>query len=179
MAYTRRQYVLMAVLAAGLAVLLVDRLFLHSADLPQKASAQSNSFQEEQAPAEPQGAVNLPEPRYSLAKKVQQYASRHDTGEQAPGDAFQPSDDWMAQLRKKPIELDGQQALAQGFMDRHHLFSTMCLPKQSTAIIDKQLLKVGDVLDGFRLESIKPTSVVFSRDGLNVVLNIAAAAKEE
>ncbi len=180
MTYTRRQYVLMSVLAAGLAALVVDVLFLRDGDLPpQKAQAETAGDAEKLVPAAPQASADAP--RYALARKVRDLAAAQPAASEAAGDPFQPSDDWMAELRKKPVELDPGQAIAQGFLERHRLSSVLCLPTQSTAIVDQQILKVGDGLDGFRLISIKPTSVIFSHGSINVVLNInqAASAKEQ
>jgi hypothetical protein len=180
MSYTRRQYVLMAVLALGLGVLGFDLLFMHSGDLPpQSAQAQTAGQSDEFTVPQSAGPASGEEPRYAMAHKVREFAAAEVPATQPSADAFVPSGDWMAELRKKPVELYPTQAMAQGFMDHHRLSSTMCLPGQSSAIVDQQILRVGAMVDGFRLESIKPTCVVFSREDLNIVLTIKQDAAKE
>jgi hypothetical protein len=169
MSYTRRQYSLMAVLAVGLAALAFDYLFMRPGDLPPQ-QAQAQTAQENTSRAG--GAAGIEAPRYALASKLNEYARLNPAPQGTPANAFQPSPDWLAELRKKPVELDGTQAVAQGFMDRHRLSSLICTPTQSSAIIDERVMREGDSLDGFTLESIKPTSVAFSRQGINIVLTV-------
>ncbi len=118
------------------------------------------------------GATPEP-PRYAVSQSLREYAQDQDSPSAKTPDAFMPSDDWMASLRHKPVEVDTSQALASGFMEHHRLSSVICFSGQSTAIVDEKVIRVGDVLDGFKLLSIQPDSVVFAAQGVNVVLKVS------
>jgi hypothetical protein len=181
MAYTKRQYALMTVLAVLAAALVVDLMFLRDSELPRSAHAQGPLQPHDftAAGGEVKGAPRAEASRYAVARALRQYAAEHAEAASAGAeDAFQPSSDWMTQLRHKPVELDKTQALAQGFLERHRLSSVVSAAGQATAIVDERVMRVGDVLEGFQLASIGADSVVFANQEVNVVLKVHSRSAE-
>ncbi|MFP4144453.1 MAG: hypothetical protein ACLFV3_04860 [Phycisphaeraceae bacterium] len=180
MELTRERKILLAVLSLGLGALMLDRVVLNAgASGPKSATASGASYavpEEAETPAEPSPKVDTaatPAADASapaLARRLAEVASQERADPTRTRDAFNPAAPWNAApeaQRPDPAE----EALRQ-FAGRHRLTAVMPGGEDPVAVVDGQLLRPGEKLDGLRLVAIAPGSATFERDGGQVRLEL-------
>ena len=85
-----------------------------------------------------------------------------------PGvDVFRPSADWLADAvtaAKPPAESLDTARPEKLFAEQHHLTGVMVADQQHLIIVNGKALRIGQVIDGFRLVEIGDRSAVFEND---------------
>lgn len=183
MKLTKQQKILIAVCALGGAAVVVDRL---TADDTGPAAASAAMMKVPHAVHARQRAdAAKPEPVFdeerSLARRLARVA-----GEQklraGTVDAFRVSDVWVKLSKPDPTREAKAAAhadLRQAFTTQHHLTALLQGGAgEGVAIVNGKPIRVGEVLDGLRLESLGARGAVFSGTGWMVELRLPDVVRE-
>lgn len=179
MVLTKRQKVMVTVLGLGLAGLAADRLMLEDgATGPGQAQAAS--------PGVPVAATGNPAGSPTVELLDNSLASRLDTLRDvmaldlsATKDAFCPSELWLSDLRpEERVVTSSDEVRVMDFGRRHQLKAIASSGTGGAAFIDEKFVRVGQVIDGFRLVKIGYRMVVLESNGVEVVLRLQDAQQD-
>jgi len=177
-----KRWIYVGALALSAIVFVVDRAFLAE---PESASAAESlpSAKKDKAtrdtppgPQEPDGEID---PVLDRLERLP---------EAAPGrDVFALSGAFLARQRKlqveaaKAAEAQKSQAIdpVETFAAGHTLQTTLVSPELSLAVVDGQVLRVGETFDGFRLVKIDSYRVQFRHDPSNQVVVLSLPGQPE
>jgi hypothetical protein len=172
MALNKRQKTSMGVLAIGLAALVVDRMYV----LPQSAPAgQATAADEYTVTATSDRAVVPPPasapPDLTVAAKLEAAWSDNDLRSDGPRDLFSLPSSWP---RNRGSEKPPRPTMTAEmiFATSHKLEAITMDPQGKRALIDDKLLRLGEMLEGFRLVAIDTESVTFERDEQRIQLEL-------
>ncbi|MCY2929634.1 MAG: hypothetical protein NTV86_09105 [Planctomycetota bacterium] len=180
---TKRRNLALAVLGLALAALVVDHFTSAETDAPGTV-AQAKAAGPVKAPSGVtltlDKAPDMPcRPESLLACRLEDM-TRSSKGEFR--DVFQPSVQWIAPkaspaVRTEPDVVESDPA--QVFQARHKLSAVLVNSGGGAAVISNTLMRVGQSLDGFRLNEIRRNAVTFTApDGRSVVLSLDGANLE-
>ena len=180
MRLTRERKIILSVLAVAVAALLFDQLFSGSST-PSPAAAQAAA-----APAKPtEDAAQAAVPAISTTDAdslgrpsvAQQLASISDKPELAVDqitDAFRPSAGWESSdsSANTPVAKALPGRAGEVFADEHSLSGVIKTDSGGYAIINGQVVGLGNTLDGFRLVAMADNWVRMESKGIRVVLRL-------
>lgn len=180
MTLSKRQKVLSAVGAALLVVGVVDRFFLGADALgPSTAAAADGVDAMNAAPlslVSPTALVpesRLRTRRSRLAGCLARLAREEDPlAPEDRRDPFCPPPRWLPQDESLQLVQGPGLEKARAFVAAHKLRAVMLDTAGCCAIVDDELLRIGQVLDGFELVSVTKHSAVLTSDGARVTLNL-------
>ena len=185
MVLTKRQKVMVAVVGLGVGALLIDRVLLDDGQGgPQQAQAAAPSHVQRTvpiAPSVPSGTVLLDN---SLASRLDSVREMLDLDLGATKDAFCPSDVWMAELRPDVAEIKPVQAEVSherkgiDFGRSHQLKAVVASGANGGAFIDDKYVRMGQLIDGFRLVKVGYRTAVLEADGVQVELKLKVDPKD-
>jgi len=170
MVLAKRQKALIAVFLLGLVGLVVDRVFLRPQGGPDSASADSSDSHAvplspaqdaPSAPAEAQGP--------GVAERLQRAWPDREPNAAEARDPFSLAGSW---LRGAGTGSSAAPDPAQAFAGTHPLVAVVVDGRQSYALVNDRVLKLGEQIDGFTLVSVGPKSAVFECRGQQVVLEL-------
>ncbi len=189
MKLTKEQKIYAGVLGVALAGLTIDRVILESEHTsPSQASAQSltdSAFTGRDAPV-PQFTdtkIQLHQPFISHRLTTVAATKRASLGRTV--DMFSPSDVWFAKpepevapVAPTRIATADPRLKIEAFETQHKLNAVMTKDGAGYALIDNQMLRVGQAIDGFKLVSIDKQSATFeARDGMRAELSLNPGAE--
>lgn len=178
MVLTKRQKVMVAVLGLGAVCLAGDKLFLDGGSTgPSQAEAASGGGA---VPLEPKlaPAVATP-PGNSLTERLDALRETMNLNLMATKDAFCPSGSWLSDLRPgERTAMSSDEVRVMAFGRRHALNAIVTSDCGGTAFIDDTFVRVGQVIDGFRLVRLGYRTAVFEANGLEVVLRLKGPGRE-
>ena len=166
MKLTKQQKVITGIFCLALMGLLFDRVYL----LPQGAGADPM----EEANARRPGlilAVNTIPEESAAGMGLKQRLNERLPGEildvSTVRDAFTPSADWLVRRGG-----DGSAPVMENmdFKKKYHLQAIMFQKEIKAVFINDEIVRVGDVIDGYELVELNETSATFSVDGIWTVL---------
>ena len=187
MRLTRERKIILSVLTVAVLGLLVDRLFLSSpgtgpgvaaADAPAPAPASSAVVG-----TSPTVAVQADAPRSDSTSVAQLLESIRQPGELASADvadAFRPSSAWkstqgLADI-KAPEELPRR--TGEEFAREHSLSGVMRSDDGGYAVINGQVVRLGQTVDGFELSAMSDNAVVMASGAVRVVLKLEGSSAQ-
>jgi len=94
--------------------------------------------------------------------------------ENAP-DAFRASEAWMA-TTPESVQAVEHRMSASTFRAKYNLDATMVAENGGYAVVDGELLRVGESIDGYRLVSVAERSALFEAGDLQVELALETPA---
>jgi len=177
-----KRWIYVGALALSVIAFVVDRAFLaepesasaaESLPLTKKVEAVRNTSPDAR---EPDGEIN------PVLDRLEQLP------ETAPGrDVFSLSGAFLARQKKLQIEAakaaEAQKAQAidpvETFAAGHTLQTTLVSPELSLAVIDGQVVRVGDTFDGFRVVKIGSYQVTFKHDPSSRVVVLSLTGQPE
>jgi len=151
----------MALVAFG-----VDRLFFPS-EAMKPASAVASSAQPVAEPKAAAGPAASPDPPPAprlpvISERLKALATGGNLDPACLREAFAPSDEWLAVLSAPKVAAPLPQAdLAADFTRKHKLTSVLMAGSAGCAVVDGKIVRIGQELDGFRLDSLAPDCAVF------------------
>jgi hypothetical protein len=172
----KSRIICIGLLAMALVAFVVDRLFFPS-EAMKPASAVASSAQSEKvsgtlrlkvpdtfsdsgpaASPDPPPAPRLP----VISERLKALATGGNLDPACLREAFAPSDEWLAVLSAPKVAAPLPQAdLAADFTRKHKLTSVLMAGSAGCAVVDGKIVRIGQELDGFRLESLAPDCAVF------------------
>ncbi len=169
MSFSKRQKILSAVFLVGLVGLVADRTILRPQGGPKAASAESsapasNAARSDGAPAEGDQSARPP-----LAERLNKLLSDRENGVAELRDPFALPVSWSgsgAGNKEKVPDAAG------AFARRHQLKAVVVQGQEVCARVDDSFVVPGQTIEGFQLVSISDRSVIFERDGRQVVLDL-------
>jgi hypothetical protein len=169
MALGKRQKALIGVFALGLAALAVDRVFLR----PQGGAGKASGV--ERATVNPTArdpTVTSPDEaqRPTVAQRLDRLWSNPEANDVGVRDPFSLEGSWLAGSQEDPAAVPSP--LTQ-FAKTHPLAAVVMDGRQSYAVVNDRVLKLGDRIDGFVLTSVGPKSAIFDYQGQQVILELA------
>ena len=180
MTLSKRQKILVALGAALLVVGVVDRLFLGADALGPSTAAAADGMDAMNATSlslVPPTAL-VPESRLRtrrsrLADCLARLAREEDLlAVEDRRDPFCPPPRWLPQDESlQAVQGPGHEE-ARAFAAAHKLKAVMLDTAGGCAIVDNELLRIGQVLDGFKLVSVSKHSAVLTSDVARVTLNL-------
>jgi len=176
MVLTKRQKTMVVVLGVGLAALAVDRFVLGGPESgPSQAQAASpdpgmgpSPLGAPAAPAETDLLAN------SLATRLDTLRETMDLDLSATKDAFCPSESWLSDMRPAdPVATSSTEVKGLDFGRKHQLNAVVTGGGgHGGAFIGDRFVRVGQVIDGFRLVKIGYRTATLENDGVEVVLKL-------
>lgn len=174
MTLTRQQKVLVTILALGVGAMLIDRLVLSSgATGPSPAAAHAV-----RSAATGAGDVSLIDEAQALAAliaadrndddvadRLAEYARQHGLDVSSMRDGFEPSPTWVAPAAAAQTGPDRPAAMPQDherFVRSHKLVAVMGSGPGAVAVIDGRALRVGQIIDGYRLIEVRERTAIFA-----------------
>ena len=172
MALNKRQKMSMGVLAIGLVALLVDRMYIlpESAPAGQAAPADEYTVTATSDRAVVPPPVSAP-PDLTVAAKLDAAWSDNNTHSDDPRDLFALPSSWPTARRSEEAPRPTVTAWRK-FATGHRLEAITMDPQGKRALIDDKLLRLGEMLEGYRLVAIDTESVTFERDGQRIQLEL-------
>ncbi len=169
MKLTNRQKAAFALLAVAVAALVVDRLYF----TPASAAAQSPLAR---AVASAAPVVRVPSAVGSMAAPTLGLISDQLKSITTPDlsdlpDAFEPSHSWVAS--QQPTAAAPTDHSAADFVATHKLSAVLESENGGVAIVDGQLLRVGQRLGEFALTAVGSRWAEFTKNGTSVRLTMA------
>jgi hypothetical protein len=146
-----------AIVSVGLLALVIDRVYF----TPPAAAAAPAAIAEAvpHAPLKTDGTSAEPGPEGTIASKL---AAVGLPDLQNLTDAFSPSKAWIG----------GSQPVVDDFKTTHKLTAVMTSHSGGGAIVNGQLIKLGQTLDGFTLTTINSRTVEFVKGSTKVELSV-------
>ena len=178
MTLSKQRKVYLAVLGLGLLSLGADRLFLGGGQTaPEQATASVIVAPSRSQPSAPAKTVGGEAPAVitrvnALAERLAMVSSRQNVDPQAVPDAFELSPEWKAALHP-PDGTDGTSKRIASFQQTHHLTSVVMDKVGGSAIINDNVVRVGQELDGFKLVSVSRDLAALESGSLRVELKLA------
>lgn len=174
MASNKRQRVGIAILAVGLAALIVDRGFV----LPRSAPAGPADFVDQYTIQRPQNAPT-PTPHGrpatpAVCDKLARAWSENHLDMDSPRDPFLLPTSWRQEAGSE-AENNARTTAAAAFIETHKLDAVVIDAMGKRVLVDGSLFQLGDELDGFRLVAIDRESTVFQDAQESVELKLAEA----
>jgi hypothetical protein len=172
MKLTTRQKVYAGIAGLGLLAVAADRLLI----LPHGAAADApapDSYAVSSAERRPAAPLPVPAPlsqRPTIADRLDAVAAARRFDLTNVRDAFVPSPAWLAGSGPQPPGLESGRLAAERFRGAHMLTAVVASGEKGYAIIDGQILFIGQVLDGFRLVAVRPRSVVLESNDTRIEL---------
>ncbi len=168
MSLSKRQKVLSGVFLVGLVGLVADRTIPRPQGGPKAASAESaapasHTARSNNAPGEGDQSTRPP-----LAERLKKLLPDEEDGAAMLRDPFALPVPWSDSVGNKERIPDAAGAFAR----RHQLKAVVVRGQDVSAQVDDSFLVPGQTMEGFRLVSINDRSVVFERDGKQVVLDL-------
>ncbi len=168
MSLSKRQQILSGVFLVGLVGLVADRTMLRPQGGPKAASAESlapasNVARPGGAPAEGDQTVRPP-----LVERLNMLLPDQENGAAELRDPFRLPVSWAGSVGNKEKTPDA----AEAFAHRHQLKAIVVQGQDVCAQVDDSFLVPGQTMEGFQLVSINDRSVIFERDGKQVVLDL-------
>lgn len=177
---TRRKHIALVVLGVALAAFAADR-WLSGDEQSQGAVAQANAASPTKTPLSAtltlDKAPKMPtRPESLLACRLEELT--HGQGGEGR-DIFRPSVQWIAPKPTPAAKAEADVVEADPvsvFQSRHKLSAVLVNGGGGAAVISNTLMRVGQSLDGFRLNEIRRNAVTFTApDGRTIVLSIDGA----
>ena len=179
MALKKRQKVGIGILALGLAALAVDRAFV----LPESAPAGQPAFTDDytiKAPAEdispsaPAPTIIKEPVAASVTQKLEAAWSHKHLSLDRARNLFTLPESWQ---QKSDPSSGGRPFVAatRNFTGSHKLEAIIVDPQGKHALVDDNLYRLGQELDGFELVAINRASVTFERNQEQIELKLAEA----
>lgn len=185
MVLTKRQKVMLGVLGLGAVALAVDKLMPGGGQTgPSTANAASATFV---------GSTvsDSPVPRGTGGRDADlldnSVASQLDTLRRTLGmdldstkDAFCPSKTWLSALRPGDcVVTSSDEVRAIDFGRMHELKGIITSGDGGAAFIDDKYVRIGQIIDGFRLVKLGYRMVVFESNGAEVVLKLKSPLQDQ
>ncbi|MBN1509952.1 MAG: hypothetical protein JW955_24115, partial [Sedimentisphaerales bacterium] len=164
----KRQKALIVVFVLGLVALTADRVFLR----PQGGAESVSGAEAGNSPLEVRdSAAASPgdEQRPTVAQRLDRVWSDQEVNDVGMRDPFSLEGSWLARPEKDSPDVP---SLLAAFARAHPLGAVIMDGRQSYALVNDRVLKLGDQIDGFTLVSVGPKSAVFDRQGEQVVLEL-------
>jgi len=179
MTLTKRQKVMVAVLGLGVAALAVDKVLLGE-EQAGPPSAQLAAPPGPVATPAPIPSASATTPGHNIVAEISALAAGLDGVRDALAldlsdtpDAFCPSETWLWDLRpSEQIVTSSQEVRVIGFSQRHTLKAVVTHGKGGAAYIDDKYVRVGQVIDGFRLVKVSDRMVTLKAGGVQVELKL-------
>ena len=176
---------MVAVLGLGVGALLVDRVLLGGEQSgPERAEAASPAYVEKTAPAASLATRSGAMSATALADRLDAVRQMLDLDLAATKDAFCPSEVWMAELRPEALEVKpvrtevSHERKSIEFGRTHQLKAVVSGGVNGGAFIGDKYLRVGQVIDGFRLVKISHRAAVLESDGVEVELKLKVDSQD-
>jgi len=179
MVLTKKQKVMVAVLSLGVAALVVDKAFLgEEAAGPSRTQAATPPGPAPTAP--PAATATPPEANDRLVAKITSLAATLDAVRDAldldlsgTRDAFCPSKNWLSDIRpNEAMATTSQEVRAIEFTRRHELKAVVTRGEGGAAFIDDTHVRVGQIIDGFTLVSVRVGAANLAAGELQVELKL-------
>ena len=180
--------IVMAVLAIALIAFAVDRLVFQSgttsparaeARVAATSTASKNPAAAPAAPAAADGNDHAAEPATAApwAERLTVLADTLEIDPDSMRDAFLLDDVWLAELQppQGAAALDTPDSVRQ-FRATYRVSVIMLVGDGGSALVNGQVIRVGQDLGGFRLVSLTPTTATFERGTTRVELALPSAA---
>ena len=178
---SRERKVIIGILGVALAGLAADRLFFSSGLTgPAEASAAAGEFAVdaslealvEEIDAEP---ALIPERTESitatLAGQFEEYARQGSPDVTGLSDVFRPSDSWL-QTSDAPDGVARTISAADEFGVSHTLSAVIMSRSNPGAVVNRQLITIGQEIDGFVLVSVNERSAIFEARDEQAILTL-------
>ena len=173
MKLTTKQKVYAGIAGLGLLAVAADRLLI----LPHGAAADApapDSYALSSAERRPAAPLPVPAPlsqRPTIADRLDAVAAARRFDLNNVRDAFVPSPAWLAGPGEPTgTGLESGRLAAERFRGAHVLTAVVASGEEGYAIIDGQILFIGQVLDGFRLVAVRPRSVILESNDTRIEL---------
>jgi hypothetical protein len=169
----RKHKIYAALLGLGSIGVLIDRVFI----LPQEASAARPPADTYAVPPTERGGPDTdlspadarPPRRALIADELDDIAAARQFDLSNVPDGFTPSLSWR-ESEAPPDNLDSGRLAVERFKERHKLTGVMASGDDGYAIIDGSFLFIGQVIDGFKLVSVRERSIVLESRGGRIEL---------
>jgi hypothetical protein len=171
---SKKQTVYSGLLAVAVVALAIDRIFYSE---PATAQASPVATQAQAAPALPSPEkTSTPEPAITVTAPSDGLISDHlklmpMVDLKAMPDAFAPSKAWTLASRPPPLPSAPVEKIdhsAADFAAAHTLSAVLASHNGGAAIVNGEMLRVGQILDGFTLISVKSNTARFT-NGTSIV----------
>jgi hypothetical protein len=155
---TTKNKAYIAIVSVGLLALVIDRVYF----TPPAAVAAPAAIAEAvpRSPARTEGGVSEPAADGTISSKL---AAVGLPDLQNLTDSFSPSNAWIG---------GGAQPVVDDFKTTHKLTAVMTSHSGGGAIVNGQLIKLGQTLDGFTLTTINSRTVEFVKGGTKIELSL-------
>ncbi|MHC4293953.1 MAG: hypothetical protein ACYSTL_00035 [Planctomycetota bacterium] len=180
----KRHKLWIAVLVLALGALIVDRALLGTGgSSPEKAIAAPVGTlvkpPVESPPQLPNVSSEVPREvpaKQTVTEKLEGVGTSRQFDPAVVRKGFCLSEDWLAEYRSRA---PGESHLtpAQRFTRSHELAAVMVSGNSARAVIDDKCLRVGEMLDGFKLVWINEDSVIFEVGTEHVVLKLKSLTR--
>lgn len=156
---SRKKLIYLGLLGIAVTAFLVDRLLLDHTQTAEAAPAKKQHAPTPGPRPAKSVATKAPvlDPSLSWLEKLTDVGMSHD--------AFSPS--WLHPKQTKADEGTDEMGPTPGspeaFETTHHLQATTVMGPGSLAVVDQHCLRVGDVLDGYKLVRVHPDKVEFKK----------------
>ncbi len=176
MTLTNKQKIYGVLLGVGLASLVVDRLLIGSDIGPDQASADSAQAYV--------GTMDLPDLTVAAVQPI------HDVRNEGPTmgdrvatlarergvdvsqvrDAFVPHKSWLPESNSAKVVKQSSDLSPEQFRIRHRLMAVVITDEARYVVVDGDMLRVGEFVDGYRLVAVKERSAILKLRGAAVEL---------
>jgi len=174
MQLSKTQKIYLALGAVAVAALVVDRVFLGDGEGvsgPTEAAAAEAGVRGADRPAPVAAAptVEVPE-RPSLAARLDALARKGRLDAAAVRDAFVLPSEWMGEVQATAPEKASAPSAAEKFAAAHALSAVLLSNGGGCAVVNDQVVKIGQTMDGFTLLRLARESAVFGDGKAEVTL---------
>ncbi len=165
---------MVAVLGLGAVCLAGDKLLLEEGSIGPSQVEAAPGTGGGAGPLEPRLApASAPSPCNSLTERLDALRATMNLDLMVTKDAFCPSESWLSDLRpEERTAMSSDEVKVIGFGRKHALNAIVTSDCGGMAFIDDRFVRVGHVIDGFRLVKLGYRTAVFEANGLEVVLTL-------
>ena len=166
MKLTKQQKVITGIFGLALMGLLFDRVYL----LPQGAGADPMEESKVRHTGLILAADTIPEESAAgtgLKQRLNERLPGETLDVSTVRDAFAPSSEWLV---RRVGEDSGQTVENMEFKKKYHLQAIMFQKEVKAVFMNDEIVRLGDVIDGYELVELTETSATFSVDGIWTVL---------
>ncbi len=173
---TKERKILAAILAIALLILMVDQF--SGGPAPADAQSDTPAASIPRSPQELPTATNSAEPVAteaiadagpSVARMLSVIRGNTDYDPQQVDNAFAPSSQWAGDAQNAQPQTDDRSD-AEAFVQAHRVTAIMRGERGGYAIINGNIVRVGQKLNGFTLIEVSPSAVVFRSEKWEIEL---------